>query len=641
MKNVFKSHGGLVSALSLAGIAIAGSCVSYVLLSTPCADFDFHTAKSRAIVSATQYQLAIEQLGTALYRSGSDPAQTKAAVDRRIGELRTAYTELTSPKALGAVSYVSDDVKYQLVQLGAVMDHLAGEIRTSPTPETDEVLLLRFSEVHQKIDALAEKIRAAGSKDHSLIEHISMRQQVELAAVQLLWWSLMLSIAYHLMRSSKARNVPRAQQQDAHRSDENVKQLYEERIRKAEEAIMAKNTFFATISHELRSPLQAITASIDALAVRARNDKDREAIERLEVAAGQLEAQMKDLTDYARLDAGKMQLRPGDFNPTDLLRKLVSNFQTAAKQKNQRFITDFRHGNVRIHADAYRFQQIATNLISNAVKYGGEGEVTVRLLFVDQENGSVMMRLTVEDQGSGFNQQQAETLFEPFMQIDQSNTRRQEGAGMGLAIVKRLVELMGGSIKAVPQPGQGGRFEVRVPVQIVTEETDSAVDAAKFGSFQHTQPAPYGAAAMYAGGRAANVVSGKRRILLVDDRADIRQSIKDLLESMEYECELSDGAYDALKKMANRSYDAILLDIQMPDLDGFGVARQVRDSDGPNKYAPIVAITAHSEHFSTEEKREVFDDYLLKPVRYTPLHATLRTVIRAAQGQNKAVSTVS
>ncbi|MEC4720390.1 hybrid sensor histidine kinase/response regulator [Noviherbaspirillum sp. CPCC 100848] len=639
MKNVFKTRSGLVGALSLAGVAVAGSCVSYVLLSTPCADFDFHTARSRAIVSATQYQLAIEQLGTALYRSGSDPTVAKAAIDRCIRELRSAYTELTSPKALGAVSYVSDDVKYQLVQLGAVMDHLVREIRANPSPDMDETLLVRFEEVHQKIDAVAEKIRASGSKDHSLIEHISMRQQVELVAVQLLWWSLMLSIAYHLMRSAKARNEPRPEPQDAQRSDDKVTQLYEERIRKAEAAIMAKNMFFATISHELRSPLQAITASIDALAVRARNDKDREAIERLEVAAGQLEAQMKDLTDYARLDAGKMQLRPGDFNPTDLLRKLVSNFQTAAKQKNQRFITDFRHGNVKIHSDAYRFQQIATNLISNAVKYGGEGEVTVRLLFVDQENGPVMMRLTVEDQGSGFTQQQAETLFEPFTQIDQSNTRRQEGAGMGLAIVKRLVELMGGSIKAVAQPGQGGRFEVRVPVQIVAEDADSNVEAAKFGSFQHTQPAPYGAAATL-GGRGANVIPGKRRILLVDDRADIRKSVKDLLESMDYDCELSDGAYDALKKMANRSYDAILLDIQMPDLDGFGVAQQVRDSDGPNKYAPIVAITAQADHLSTPEKRQVFDGYLVKPVRYAPLHATLREVIRAAQGTKRAVSDV-
>ncbi len=281
--------------------------------------------------------------------------------------------------------------------------------------------------------------------------------------------------------------------------------------------------------------------------------------------------------------------------------RVVNEFQEVAQRNNLDLVIRRKRGASLVASDARRIEQIAANLITNAIKYTPTGRIQVSLDII--EGPQPMLRLVVEDTGPGISQEKLPTLFEPFTQLDQSMTRKYDGAGMGLAIVRRLVELFGGRIDVQSILGRGTRFLVEVPVEVLASDT-GAVE-----SVRSDEPA-------------------RHRILLVDDNAEVRISMQDILTEIGYVADVADSGKVALQKLATHSYDAILLDISMPGMDGFEVAATVRATPSLNQSIPIVALSAYSPDAGTPEQRLHFTAHVAKPVRLDTLHHLMADVLR-------------
>ena len=368
----------------------------------------------------------------------------------------------------------------------------------------------------------------------------------------------------------------------------------------SKEALAAKNHFLGMISHELRTPLQAITASIDLLTERYTTDSDKRLLNRLNIALSNLGQQLRDLTDYTRLDTGKLELREEEVNPTGFLSYVVEEHRAAATEKGLGLFLriDERDRDCVVITDPYRFQQIANNLLSNAIKYTETGQIVVWLHVQSTEPTSILLK--VHDTGPGIPEDQINNIFEPFTQIDKGSTRRHDGTGMGLAIVQKLVNLLNGKLNVRSTLGQGSRFEVTLPVVLrrVQSRTSAAIPPTETNVW---------------------------RILLVDDNMAIRQSLRDCVVQCGYPCDEASGGNEAIVKAHETTYAAILLDINMKDVDGYDVAAAIRKKIGPNQNAPIIAVTGN--YNGTDEQKKPFTDFLGKPVRLQDIRQMLKKYV--------------
>jgi CheY-like chemotaxis protein len=352
------------------------------------------------------------------------------------------------------------------------------------------------------------------------------------------------------------------------------------------------------ISHELKTPMQTIMSSLDLLSVQPA-EKDKEIWKRLNSSVEHLEMQMKDLTDYARLESGRLHLRTLPIDATKLLTNIAVEFREVAENKGLVFTTDIENIGQKLLSDSLRIEQIANNLIGNAIKYTETGHVKVGLRYIENHSHLV---LSVEDTGVGISDKDKRTLFEPFTQIDQTSTRKHDGIGMGLAVVQKLVILFGGSISVTSVVGKGSTFTVMLPAEkspITISETMSDEDDA----------------------------DSNRRVMLVDDNQNVRETLKAVLEQLTYSCDAAEDGSHALKFLEQRKYAAILLDVNMPVMDGFAVASRIRNTVGRNQEVPIIWISATQPQNITPEEKALFTHFLEKPIRANKLDAMLKKIV--------------
>jgi signal transduction histidine kinase/CheY-like chemotaxis protein len=360
----------------------------------------------------------------------------------------------------------------------------------------------------------------------------------------------------------------------------------------------AKNTFLAMISHELHTPLQSIVSSIDLLSVRdAANGKNAEVWRRLQVATEYLEMQMKDLTDYARLGSGKMHLHKTSFNASAIIGEFIEGLRPMAQQKGLTYEVEIEDANLIVSSDALRIQQVVNNLIANAIKYTEVGYVKIRFRYV--ENKSLWLVIRIEDSGIGIAPEKIKKMFEPFTQADETCTRKHAGFGMGLAIVQQLIKLLHGTMEIDSTLAKGTTLEVRIPVEKVKDAPAAAADRNEFD---------------------------KKRILLVDDTEDVRISLKEIVEQLGYTCDVAATGRSAVDKAKAHRYAAIMLDISMPDMDGFSVAREI-SIEKSNARTPILWISATAPRLSSPEQRKLFTHFLEKPIRSDKLNTILKEIL--------------
>ncbi|WP_345814653.1 ATP-binding protein [Paraburkholderia sp. PREW-6R] len=374
--------------------------------------------------------------------------------------------------------------------------------------------------------------------------------------------------------------------------------------RAAREASAAKDAFLGMISHELRTPLHAIVSSIELLGFNYHSEADRKVIQRLESAARHLEAQMKDLTDYARLGAGKLELRHEHFEPRELLASIVDEHAMAARARGLLLESEASGASGLVESDPHRIRQIVNNLVTNAIRYTEDGTVRVQLR---QQPAALVF--VVSDTGPGVPQAQIPLIFQEFTQLDASRTRRFEGAGMGLTIVQGLVKLFGGTVDVASVVGEGTSFTVTVPVTPVAT----------------TEPAGRYEEASAAGARPC--------VLIVDDNRLIRESLSEMVAHMNYDVHACASADDALAWLDTRQCDVVLLDLHMPDRDGYTFLAELAERGGPSAGVPVIVVSAYSPErladsgTESEAGEQPYFEALLKPVHYEDLRNALQRAL--------------
>ncbi|BAN25224.1 ATP-binding response regulator [Caballeronia insecticola] len=368
--------------------------------------------------------------------------------------------------------------------------------------------------------------------------------------------------------------------------------------RAAREAGFAKDTFLGMISHELRTPLHAIVSSVELLGLNLRGEADRKIIHRLEAGARHLEAQMRDLTDYARLGAGKLELRMTVFDPVELLDSIVDANTPAASAKALELRGDYAGERGPIESDPHRVRQIVTNLVTNAIKYTESGSIDVHFARAEKR-----LDISVVDTGPGISREQLPLIFQEFTQLDSSSTRRFDGAGMGLAVVRGLVDLLGGSIEVSSEVGQGAAFRVSVPVvaaEHLPERGEQDADAPALA---------------------------RSRVLVIDDHETIRESLMEMLTHLGYSVVAMPDVDSGLAWLRANDADVILADLHMPGKDGYSFANEYRARSAPGASVPIIAVSAYAPELVDPSAAVLFFDYLLKPVRYEVLKGAVHRAV--------------
>jgi signal transduction histidine kinase len=378
--------------------------------------------------------------------------------------------------------------------------------------------------------------------------------------------------------------------------------LKEER---ADAANRAKSEFLANMSHEIRTPMTGILGVSELLAKTGLEDKAREYVTIIQSSAQSLLGIVDDILDFSKIEAGHLRLEEVDFSVQDLAQAVLELLQPRATAKgiglDLRCAPDLPEV---LRGDPLRLRQVLLNLIANAVKFTEQGAVEVEIARLKTGMRLVLLRFTVRDSGIGMDAETLEALFEPFSQGDASTTRRYGGTGLGLAISQRIVERMGGHIKVDSAPGEGSTFSFDLPM-LVSRDARPA-----------TRPGTGPIELPLAGGRAA-------RILVAEDNPVNRLVIGEQLGALGHEATLTENGREALEALAAGRYDLLLMDCQMPELDGYETTRRIRQGESGGRL-PIVALTAHAMEGDREKCLAAgMDDYLAKPFTEKELSAAL------------------
>ncbi|PVM77517.1 PAS domain-containing hybrid sensor histidine kinase/response regulator [Caulobacter radicis] len=377
--------------------------------------------------------------------------------------------------------------------------------------------------------------------------------------------------------------------------------------REALSAQRVKADFLANVSHEIRTPLNGVVGVLSALSRTELTKRQREMVALIETSAVTLERLVGDILEISRVEASAPSLNLGPFTPTAELSGVLELAALSARAKGLAF-EDVRGPGLegRFLGDGVRLRQVLGNLTSNAIKFTDRGAVRVALT-VERAEGPSTLVLSVQDSGIGFDQDQAQALFQPFHQADTGINRRFGGVGLGLAISKALVDQMGGTIDAVSTPGQGSLFVARIPlVAVDTPAAERPVEAP--GDLD--QPL---------------------RILLVEDN-EINQRVVSLILA-EAEVELSIAANGALGLEAWRGapFDLVLMDLQMPVMDGLTAIRAIRAEEArrdPGARTPVAVLSANAmDHHRAEALAAGADVHISKPVSAAALFAGIQEAL--------------
>jgi PAS domain S-box-containing protein len=373
----------------------------------------------------------------------------------------------------------------------------------------------------------------------------------------------------------------------------------------AEGANEAKSLFLANMSHEIRTPLNAIIGINSLLAERLEAGELRELAKDSMAAANNLLDIISDVLDISKIEAGKLEIVQVPFSPRMLINQLERMFGAMVREKGLRFEVSLASGLPdMLVSDPARIQQIGVNLLSNALKFTNQGVIRLRLAGEALTDGRLMLELTVKDSGKGILPENLQRIFDPFIQEDLSTTRKFGGTGLGLSISSHLAEMMGGTISAESRIGEGSTFSCRIPCAVSTRETLAEEQLA---------------------GEALRASTRRLRILVAEDSVVNCKMMEAILRMEGHKVRFAENGRLAVELWRQEPFDLVLMDIQMPEMDGMQATAAIRtDEAATGRHIPIVALTAYA--MSGDRQRFLdagMDDYLAKPITAEQLRRLL------------------
>jgi two-component system CheB/CheR fusion protein len=384
----------------------------------------------------------------------------------------------------------------------------------------------------------------------------------------------------------------------------------------AEAATRAKGQFLANMSHELRTPMTGVLGMLDLVFLGDLPDEQRGYLEKVRISAHALLRILNDILEFSRFEAGMITLVEEPFLFYETVREAVELFDLEARRKGLKLELEVALGTPELmEGDGGRVRQVLVNLVGNAVKFTEKGEVKVRVDSGEADaDGRRRITFTVADTGIGIPEDKRHSLFRPFSQGDVSHARRHGGTGLGLAISKEVVERMGGTISFSSEPGVGSTFRVTLPLR---ETTITELAASPKPPAVDPVPDPLAAGA------------ARPRLLVAEDDASIRELLGTMLRhgGLDFDCAVN--GEEAVDMWGRERYDLILMDVQMPLVDGFKATRLIREQEKEKgRHIPIVALTAHAYQADQQKCLDAgMDAYVAKPIDFQKLFAVIKDLL--------------
>jgi PAS domain S-box-containing protein len=382
----------------------------------------------------------------------------------------------------------------------------------------------------------------------------------------------------------------------------------------AENAVKAKQQFLSNMSHEIRTPMNAIIGFTKVVLKTDLNAKQKEYLNAIKMSGDALIVLINDILDLAKVDAGKMTFEKTPFKMKSSINAMLHLFETKIQEKNLRLVTEY-DSNIPdvLVGDPVRLHQIILNLVSNAVKFTTKGKITVSVDSLYEEEDKVIIQFAVTDTGIGIPEEKTGKIFENFQQASSGTSRLYGGTGLGLAIVKQLVESQGGSIRVKSTVGEGSTFSFTLSFQKTNSDAELDNEMVELDT------------------EIKNI-----KVLVVEDIPLNQLLMKTLLDEFGFAREIAENGKIAIEKLKKQDYDIILMDLQMPEMNGFEATEYIRKT--MNSKIPIIALTADVTTVDLAKCKAVgMNDYIAKPVDERLLYSKIIGILKKPKLENNSV----